>query len=300
MNPLVIKLTGKIQSSNFDEWKCGLITRIHSINTDLKSDNDFVTATNQVKSFKTAESALKEAKQDALTQAEEINRLFGAIDEVAAETRQVRLSLERQIKARKMKIREAAIDEAITAVQGFISRQSADFQTLSHSDYLDRSRFKTAIKAKGGVRGVQNALGRLCREIESEITQKAAEVCGNAAQIDALPEEYWNLFPDRDILLRLSEQELELTIENRIARLREGNSRSQKETIQMEPGERPPPGRDGGRETEPDGGVTGEKGKYRVVLEVLASKQDAVEIARAIKYEYGERQSILNIRLIRG
>jgi hypothetical protein len=54
-------LTGTIDSSNFDEWKTDLITQIQSINRDLVTDDDFVTATKQVKAFKTAEDTLKRA-----------------------------------------------------------------------------------------------------------------------------------------------------------------------------------------------------------------------------------------------
>jgi hypothetical protein len=66
MAQLIIKLTGEIQSSNFDEWKNDLIAQIQSTNTELTTDDDFVAATRHVKLFKAAEKSLKEAKQLSL------------------------------------------------------------------------------------------------------------------------------------------------------------------------------------------------------------------------------------------
>ena len=107
MNQLVIKLTGQVNSSNFNEWKKDLIVLIQSTNKELLSDRDFFIAERQIKSFKVAEQSLKQAKQSAIHQAEEIHKLFAAIDEVTEAARQARLSLEHQIKKRKVEIMSA-------------------------------------------------------------------------------------------------------------------------------------------------------------------------------------------------
>lgn len=95
MNEIVIKLTGEIENTNFDEWKKDLITQIQSTKKELITDDDFVIASKQVKSFKLAEKSLVEAKQSAIEQASDIQKLFGAIDEISVEARDARLSLER-------------------------------------------------------------------------------------------------------------------------------------------------------------------------------------------------------------
>ena len=74
MNPLVIKLTGEIENSNFDEWKNDLVVQIRAVNTELTTDDQFVEATKNVKTFKAAEKSLKQAKQSAIEQAAEINK----------------------------------------------------------------------------------------------------------------------------------------------------------------------------------------------------------------------------------
>jgi len=120
MTDLIIQLKGEVQSSNFEEWKNELIARLRGVNTELARDEDFVTAADQVKALKNAESTLKEAKQSAIAQAADIQRLFGSIDVVVEETRQVRLALERQIKARKQEIKEQMIERAINTVHAAI------------------------------------------------------------------------------------------------------------------------------------------------------------------------------------
>ncbi len=72
MSNLIIKLNGEIQSSNFHEWKDGLIEQIQSAQLALKTDNDFATAELNVKTFKIAETTLKHAKESAIQQASDI------------------------------------------------------------------------------------------------------------------------------------------------------------------------------------------------------------------------------------
>ena len=82
MNNLTIKLSGEIQNTNFHDWKNELIDQIQSTNMELASDIDFSSAEQNVKDFKDAEKTLKKAKENAINQAQDIQDLFNAIDEV--------------------------------------------------------------------------------------------------------------------------------------------------------------------------------------------------------------------------
>jgi len=297
MNQLIIKLTGEIQSSNFYEWKNELIAQIQSTNTELTTDDDFVVATEHVKLFKTAEKSLKEAKQSAINQAADIQRLFAAIDEISEVARQARLSLERQIKARKLDIKKGFIQSGFEVVRAFIGQQSADFQFIDHSSYLDISRFESAIKGKASIRGMQLAINDLCGRIKLKISQKAEEVTNNGITIDTLPSKYQLLFQDRNSLIVLTKPELDLTIDKRIALLNEENARIKAEkTIndlkKLED-----------TELNPDTSLHSEsadiKEKYRLIIDILSTKDTAIEIARSIRQVYGDNASISNIRLTR-
>jgi len=155
MSDLTITLTGEVRESNFDEWKDDLVTRIRAVDVDLSADDEDLSSANEsIRQFRQAEQTLKAAKQAALEQAADINRLFDAVDAVTEETRQARLSLERRIRSRR-------------------------------------------------------------HEIKQQSLQAHAEA--NAGTLDALPATHRALFQDRSTLLHLPTEELEATIEQRIA-----------------------------------------------------------------------------------
>lgn len=299
MNQLIIKLTGEIQQSNFDEWKIQLITQIQATKTELTTDEDFVIATRQVKSFKAAEDSLKEAKRTAIDQATDIRKLFAAIDEISEAARQARLSLERQIKARKLEIKNELIQSGIEAVRSFLDQQSDNFQNIDCSGYLDRNRFESAVRGKAGTKGMQFAIDNLGNKIKQEISEKADQVTNNVVTIDSLPSEYQLLFQDRNSLLELTKQELDLTIEKRIALFNERNTRikakkadndlKKLDDITLNP--------DASLNSDEAGMM--EKGKYRLILEILSTKETAIEIARCVKHGFGDNTSITSIRLTR-
>jgi len=296
MNQLIIKLTGEIQSSNFDEWKNDLIDQIQSTNTELTTDDDFVDATMHVKQFKAAEKSLKEAKQSAIDQAADIQNLFAAIDEISEEARQVRLLLERKIKARKLEIKEEIIRSGIEVVDKFIEQQSADFLQTENSGYLDRNRFASAVRGKAGIRGMQTAIDLLCDEIKLEISKKAAAVTDNGSAIDSLPGRYQLLFQDRNSLLALTKPELELTIDKRIALYNKENTRveAQKAINDSKKSADFELNQDLNLHAE---SADMEEGKYMLIIDILSSKDTAVEIARSIRETYGDNASISSIRL---
>ena len=209
MKQLFIKLTGTVNSSNFDVWKKELITQIQAVNVELVTDNDFITASKQVKSFKSAEKSLKQAKQSAINQAEEIQQLFSAIDEVTEEARQARLSLERQIKARKLEIKQQYIQSGIDEIQSFIDEQLVEFDKCDLSPFLNRSRFESAVSGKAGISGLETGIEQICTLIKIEISEKAVTIYNNKVKLDALPEAYKLLFQDWELLICLPEDELE-------------------------------------------------------------------------------------------
>ena len=297
MNQLVIKLTGKINSSNFDEWKKDLILQIQGTIIDLATDDDFAEAAEQVKSFKSAEKSLKQAKQSAIDQAEEIQHLFSAIDEISEEARQARLFLERQIKARKLEIKNEHIQAGMDVIQAFIDKQADEFKHTDESVFLNRGRFESAVSGKAGVKGLQNAIEHLCDLIKREVVVKAAELADNKARIDALPGGYKLLFQDWKTLIDLPKNELEPEIDKRIARYDEELARNKAEKQQnalerIDDSNRNP-------EQNTADSAESEKEKYRIIIDLLATKDKAKELARAIKDRFGNEQSIDNIKLTR-
>ena len=134
MTDLTIHLTGEVRESNFEEWKHSLVERIRAVEVDgeLREDEDFKAANDSIRQFRDAEQTLKSAKQAALEQAADINRLFDAVDAVAEETRQARLALERRIRMRRHEIKQGAlqagIEENAAVLDALPAEQRALFQ----------------------------------------------------------------------------------------------------------------------------------------------------------------------------
>jgi len=229
MKQLFIKLTGTVNASNFDGWKKELIEQIQSVNVELVTDKDFVTASEQVKSFKSAEKSLKQAKQSAIDQAEEIQQLFTAIDEITEEARQARLSLERQIKARKLEIKQQYIQSGIDEIQSFIDEQVVEFNKCDLSPFFFFFLFESAVSGKAGISGLETGIDGICTLIKIEISEKAVTIYNNKVKLDALAEAYKLLFQDWELLICLPEDELASEIDKRTTRYNDEMARREAE-----------------------------------------------------------------------
>ena len=224
MEHLEIQISGTIQKSNFPTWKNSLLKQINAINLELITDNDFAVATENAKLLKKAEKAIQEAKIRAIEQTEEIQKLFDALDEVSEKARQSRLSLDRQIRARKNEIKDELIKNSIIEVENYINNKPEIFTRLNNSKYLQRHQYELAIKGKSSIVSVRNSLKYLVGKIKATINGESAKIVHNYKIIEEIPATNRLLFQDINNLVTLPEKELELTIENRIVKFSEQNA----------------------------------------------------------------------------
>lgn len=168
--------------------------------------------------------------------------------------------------------------------------QSEDFQRIDSSDFLDKARFRDAIKGKAGLKGVEKGIHTLLERIEKEIQHKALEVQRNAATLATLSADQQLLFQDRGTLLDFTESKLAEVIEDRLAKLV-----AEHEVSAAGPSQSPE------RVVEPSSTATAEAPElFRITLELQCSKSSAVEIARSIREGFGHREGVGEIRLSRG
>lgn len=153
---LVISLEGKVLDSNFDEFCTKLKARIAELNRELKTDSDFDAADKDAKFLKAAEKSLEQAKADALEQAEEVQKLFAAIDDISESARESRLKLEKQIKKRKDERKREIID---TAVESVDCARKNKF----------RDRITGALKGRSNFERMEWAAENEAKEIQKEI-----------------------------------------------------------------------------------------------------------------------------------
>ena len=295
MTQLAIKVRGEVLSSNFDEWKLDLIAKIKAVNTELSTDTQFAQAQSDVKSFKTAEQALKKAKEAAINQASDIQRLFSSIDEVSAEVRQVRLSLERQIKRRKAEIKDDFVELGIASIKKYIELQGPEFLSIDHSDYLKRSVFVEATKYRANIRSLKGAIDDACARIKTQIDERSVVVRENAVKLDSLPAAHQALFQDRDMLLALNESQLSAIIDKRIAVLEQQTGI---EACKSEPG--PDESRESEQlDEEPLGtkDLTEDRSKYTLKIELSATTGEAEEFFRQFRVAYSGHPLVRTFQL---
>lgn len=215
MSELIIRLKGEVTDTNFDEWKNDLLARLKKVNTELASDDDFANAESDVKTIKAGEVALKNAKASALEQADEIQKLFAAIDEVSSEARDARLALERQIKKRKAEMKDEIVDTGLDQIKAHIEEQSTELQSVNHS-WLDRSAFEDEIKGKRTTSSIQKAITGLQVKIKNEIAEREDSINANRQVLDKINDDHSALFQDKESLLLMDGESLQATIDERI------------------------------------------------------------------------------------
>ena len=310
MQKLTIKLSGEIQNSNFEQWKTDLVEQLKQVDTKLVDDSDFAAASKHVKSFKAAEKALKTAKESAINQAADINALFDAIDEVAEETRQVRLTLERQIRDRKKEIRESYEEQGHDRIAELLKRQSADFQLIDHGRYTDEDIIDDALKGKASTKGLQQGVDTALAGIEQQINAKADLVKQNAAAIDSLASGYKVLFQDRGALLDLPKDELDKIIDSRIRQYSAEQQRSSNDSGNdsvdveavdelTEPSTTGDPELDAGAERSASSNDVGdtEFRDYQIAITINSRQIEAEQLCDTLKQQYLENPLVKKVEL---
>ena len=110
---LCIELTGQVTTSNLAEFRAHAREVLAGIKRDgFQTDEDFANADKTAKWCADVESRLDAAKQHALAQTTSIDELFRTLDAIKEDTRQVRLGLEKTVKARKEAVKLERIAKA--------------------------------------------------------------------------------------------------------------------------------------------------------------------------------------------
>ena len=217
MDNIIIKLSGEIQSSNFNEWQEIFYDELKSFKQELETDNDFAQAVKNIKWCKSAEKALKSAKESAIRQASDIEQLFDEIDEVISQARETRLKLNKQVKNQKEEIKDKVAIEGVVRMTELLAQQSDDFNLLDNSMFTNKENFLSAISGSRGITGAKERVNTLCLNYGNQISQRASEVQNKATIIDSQAFGYSALFQDRGYLLGLQLDDLNREIDSRIA-----------------------------------------------------------------------------------
>ena len=203
MQEIILKIQSAIVASNIDDVAASVRAEIAKVNTDLKTDEDFATAEQQVKDFKNAEDAIKEARDAALSEAQDVRKLLDTTDEIIALLAQTRLALDKQVKAQKAKVKEEITsrtrDGIHKALAGCDARLQAAMRKVLRIDELDGV-LAEAAKGKKTLAGLEKGCAEVLANWTTLIGKTEAYMQARYAQI---PADRLHLFADLDDLLAL-------------------------------------------------------------------------------------------------
>ena len=187
---IILRISSQIVASNIDDVAASVRAEVAKINTDLKTDEDFAIAEQQVKDFKNAEDAIKEARDAALSEAQDVRKLLDTTDEIIGTAR----------------------DGIHRALAGCDARLQAAMRKVLRIDELDGV-LAEATKGKKTLAGLEKGCAEVLANWTVLIGKTEAYMQARYAQI---PTERLHLFADLDDLLTL-EKGFEDAIAARIA-----------------------------------------------------------------------------------
>jgi putative phage-type endonuclease len=194
---LRVDVTGMVTFSNLAEFKAGALAVLGSINRDLQTDADFADAEQTVKWAKGVEDRLDAAKAQALSQTADIEAVFRTIDEVSAETRRVRLDLDKLVKARKESIKAEVVAAGCAAVRAHFDGINATLgQHAFQPPQTLQLNIGAAIKGMRSIQAMRDAVDAAVAGQKIEASQHADAVRANMAILAEHPD-HASLFADR-------------------------------------------------------------------------------------------------------
>lgn len=217
---LRIEVVGKVAASNLEEWREAAMARIDGINRNLQTDQDFADAASMVQFLKDAEKALKGELDRALNSAEDIERLRRVGGDVLKHMAEVRLELDKLVKAEKENRKGDLIAAQVNDLQQHVKTLNAG---LGEYAFPVRTEWPGILGQQlHGMRSLDAMEAKLSEYVANQkvaYSMRAEEVRQNAALLTELDPKYAGLFPDRVALAQDNEPaRLRDTVDARVAR----------------------------------------------------------------------------------
>lgn len=212
---LTVELVGQVTKSNLISFKATVMARIKAIDENLQTDEDFYRAEKLVKFLDDGEKRLELVKSQALSQTVSIDELLRTMDQLKAEMRAKRLTLDKLVKMRKESIRIDILSEAKRAFaehsEGLNKRLGKRYMPTITTD------FAGVMKGKKTVSSLNDAVATELARAKIEANAVADAIQMNLLNLRALGEGFMFLFADAAQLVLKSNDDFILLIERRIA-----------------------------------------------------------------------------------
>lgn len=144
---LRIEAKGMVTASNMAEFREHAMAVLGQINRDLQTDDDFANAESTVKWCSGVEDRLSAAKANVLAQMADVDAVCRTIDDVAAETRRIRLELDKLVKAEKENRKAQIVQAGVESIREHYATINANLgQYALHPHPALQSELGAAIK----------------------------------------------------------------------------------------------------------------------------------------------------------
>lgn len=175
---LRIELQGMVTASNLGDFRAHAMAVLGGINRNLQTDTDFADAEQTVKWAKAVEEKLDAAKAHALSQTADIDAMFRTVDDVKAETRRIRLELEKLVGKRKDERRIEIVQAGRNNVQDHYDQINASMgqHAIAFPAQAVTAELGASIKGKKSFSSMEDAVSTTAANIKIAASQLAERI----------------------------------------------------------------------------------------------------------------------------
>jgi len=234
---LMVELVGEVKSANIAVYEESTIAFIQGINSELTTDEDFANAEQNVKFCADAEKQLAAAKQHALSQTADIDKLFSTIDRISEELRSKRLELDKLVKSQKAAIKSEIVNQGSYDLQAHVDsiNKGLDGNYISIAEL--GANFPAVIKGKRTMQSIKGAVNDELARVKilgNEITET---VRANLKTLNA-HDDYRFLFNDLQSIIKKNNDDFELLVKSRVGDHKEAEAEKERVRIADEDAEK--------------------------------------------------------------
>lgn len=211
---IAVQIRGEVVASNMPVFKERLAAYIASINTDLKTDQDFVNAEAAVKNCAETERRIAATKEQVLGQVASIDEVIRALDDADAQLSKVRIRLEKEIKSKKEAIKETIHLKAVQAFRDHVHALEKEIAPL-RLEFPPRD-FSGVMKNKRTLESLQNAVDTELAAGKIVVDAIAAGVRARLNWYKLEAAGYEALFADLQTVIQKSDDDFKLLVSSRI------------------------------------------------------------------------------------
>ncbi len=211
---LAVHIRGEVTASNLPEFKAAAESFIASINTDLKTDDDFANAEAVVKFCDKAEKDLELTKKSAIAQTASIDELMRTVDFIKDQLRTKRLSLNKLIDSKKETIKTDILNAARIAWIDHLA--SLEAETKPTRLILAEPDFAGAMKGKRTLESLHDAVDTTLAQAKIAADDYAKQVRSKLNWFKGEADGYAFLFMDMQQIVSKPIDDFQLLVKTRI------------------------------------------------------------------------------------